>query len=160
MESCLTDIYIRMSQNKLNPNTDKTDVQMRAKNASITIIGLIVSVLNESVSNVVGNHMSAHELKVIKSANYQIRNIGIIKFLNTDTTKSAIVSLETSPWTIIMDISVELQISYYADSRKSKTMPPEWLVAPKSMIELLVYQFQKILSGWPSEIRLSLRFCF
>ena len=137
-----------MSQNKLNPNADKTDVQIRAEYASITIIGLIVSVRNESVSDVVGNHMSAHELKVIKSANYQIRNIGIIKFLNTDTTKSAIVSLETSPWTIIMDFFVELQTSYYADSRKSKTMPPEWLVAPKRMITL--NQFQKILSGWPS----------
>ena len=41
--------------------------------------------------------MSAHVLKVIKSANYHLRNIGKIrKFLNTDTTKSAIVSLVTS----------------------------------------------------------------
>ena len=41
--------------------------------------------------------MSAHVSKVIKSADYHIRNIGKIrKFLNTDTTKSAIVSLVTS----------------------------------------------------------------
>ena len=41
--------------------------------------------------------MSAHVSKVIKSANYQVRNIGKIrKLLNTDTTKSAFVSLVTS----------------------------------------------------------------
>ena len=41
--------------------------------------------------------MSAHVSKNIKSANYHLRNIGKIrKFLNTDTTKSAIVSLVTS----------------------------------------------------------------
>ena len=40
---------------------------------------------------------SAHVSKGIKSANYHLRNIGKIrKFLNTDTTKSAIVSLVTS----------------------------------------------------------------
>ena len=42
-------------------------------------------------------NVSAHVSKVIKSANYQLRNIGKIrKILNTDTTKSAIVSLVTS----------------------------------------------------------------
>ena len=42
-------------------------------------------------------NMSAHVSKVIKSANYHLRNIGKIrKFLNTDTTKCAIVSLVTS----------------------------------------------------------------
>ena len=42
-------------------------------------------------------HLSAHVSKVIKSANYHIRNIGKIRrFLNTDATKSAIVSLVTS----------------------------------------------------------------
>ena len=44
-------------------------------------------------------NMSAHVSKVIKSANYHLRNIGKIrKFLNTDTCtiKSAIVSLVTS----------------------------------------------------------------
>ena len=41
--------------------------------------------------------MFAHVSKVIKSANYHRRNIEKIrKFLNTDTTKSAIVSLVTS----------------------------------------------------------------
>ena len=41
--------------------------------------------------------MSAHVSKGIKSANYHLRNIGKIrKILNTDTTKSAIVSLVTS----------------------------------------------------------------
>ena len=41
--------------------------------------------------------MSAHVSKVIMSANYHLRNIGKIrKFLNTDTTKSAVVSLVTS----------------------------------------------------------------
>ena len=41
--------------------------------------------------------ISAHVSKVIKSANYHLRNIGKIrKFLSTDTTKSVIVSLVTS----------------------------------------------------------------
>ena len=41
--------------------------------------------------------MSAHVSKVIKSANYHLRNIGKIrKNLNTGTTNSAIVSLVTS----------------------------------------------------------------
>ena len=36
--------------------------------------------------------MSAHVSKVIKSANYNLRNIGRIrKFLNTDTTNSAVI---------------------------------------------------------------------
>ena len=39
----------------------------------------------------------AHVLKVIMSGNYYLRNIGKIrKSLNTDTTKSAIVSLVTT----------------------------------------------------------------
>ena len=43
------------------------------------------------------SNMSAHASKVIKSANYHLRNSGKIrKFLNTVTTKSAIVSLVTS----------------------------------------------------------------
>ena len=42
-------------------------------------------------------NMSADLSKVIKFANYHLRNIGKLrKFLNTDTTKSAIVSLVTS----------------------------------------------------------------
>ena len=42
-------------------------------------------------------NMSAHVSKVVKSANYHLRNIGKRrKCLNTDTTKSAILSLVTS----------------------------------------------------------------
>ena len=68
-------------------------------------------------------NMSANVSKVIKSANYHLRNIGKIrKFLNTDTTKSAIVSLVTS------------RLDYC--NGKSKTMLLEWLVAPRSMITL------------------------
>ena len=68
----------------------------------IIIDDVIVPVLNESVGNLgavfdTNMNMSAHESKVIKSANYHFRNIGKIrKFLNTDTIKSAIVSLVTS----------------------------------------------------------------
>ena len=77
---------------------------MRAKISipSITVNGVIVPVLNEPVGNLdavfdTNMNMSAHVSKVIKSANYHLRNIGKIrKFLNTDTTKSAIVSLVTS----------------------------------------------------------------
>ena len=99
-----------MSQNKLKLNADKTEVlvmgyqQMRAKISipSITVNGVTVPVLNEPVDNLgavlnPNMNMSAHVSKVIKSANYHLRNIGKIrKFLNTDTTKSAIVSLLTS----------------------------------------------------------------
>ena len=78
--------------------------QMRAKISipSITVNGVIVPVLNEPVGNLgavfdPNMNMSGHVSKVIKSANYHLRNIGKIrKFLNTDTTKSAIVSLVTS----------------------------------------------------------------
>ena len=78
--------------------------QMRAKISipSITVNGVIVPVLNEPVGNLgavfdPNMNMSAHVSKGIKSANYHLRNIGKIrKFLNTDTTKSAIVSLVTS----------------------------------------------------------------
>ena len=68
----------------------------------ITIDGVIVPVLNESVGNLgavfdTNMNMSGHVSKVIKTANYHLRNIGKIKkCLNTDTTKSAIVLLETS----------------------------------------------------------------
>ena len=110
MENCLTDIYTWMSQNKLKLNADKTEVlgmvtpQMRAiiSIPSITVNGVIAPVLNEPVGNLgavfdPNMNMSAHVPKVIKSANYHLRNIGKIrKFLNTDTTKSAIVSLVTS----------------------------------------------------------------
>ena len=94
---------------KLKLNADKTEVlimgtpQMRAKISipSITVNGVIEPVLNEPVGNLgtvfdPNMNMSAHVSKVIKSANYHRRNIGKIrKFLNTDTTKSAIVSLVT-----------------------------------------------------------------
>ena len=110
LENCLPDIYTWMSQNKLKLNADKTEVlvmgtpQMRAKISipSITVNGVIVPVLNEPVGNLgavfdPNMNMSAYVSKVIKSANYHLRNIGkISKFLNTDTTKSAIVSLVTS----------------------------------------------------------------
>ena len=68
---------------------------MRAKISipSITINGVIVPVLNEPV----GNLGAVFDPNMNKSANYHLRNIGkISKFLNTDTTKSAIVSLVTS----------------------------------------------------------------
>ena len=110
LENCLTDIYTWMSQNKLKLNADKTEVlvmgtpQMRAKISipSITVDGVLVPVPNEPVGNLVAvfdpnMNMSAHVSKVIKSANYHLGNIGKIrKFLNTDITKSAIVSLVTS----------------------------------------------------------------
>ena len=93
LENCLTDIYTWMSQNKLKLNADKTEV---------LVMGTLVPVLNEPVGNLgavfdPNMNMSAHVSKVIKSGNYHLRNIGKIrKFLNTDTTKSAIVSLVTS----------------------------------------------------------------
>ena len=72
--------------------------QMRAKISipSITVNGVIVPVLNDPVGNLIAvfdptMNMSAHVSKVIKSANYHLRNIDKIrKFLNTDTTKSDI----------------------------------------------------------------------
>ena len=99
-----------MSQNKMKLNADKTEVlvmgtpQMRAKISipSITLNGLIVPVLNRQVGNLgavfdPNMKVPAHVSKVIKSANYHFMKIGKIrKFRNTDTTKSAIVSLVTS----------------------------------------------------------------
>ena len=96
-----------MSQNKLKLNADKTEIrvmgtpQMRPKISipSVTVNGVIVPVLNEPVGNLSAvldpnMNMSANVSNVIKSANYHLRNIGKIrKILNTDTTKSAIVSL-------------------------------------------------------------------
>ena len=109
MENCLTHIYTWMSQSKLKQNADTTEVlvigtpQMRAKISvpSITVNSVIVTVLNEPVGKLgaiidPNMSMSAHVSKVIKAANYHLRNIGKIRqFLNTDTTKSAIVSLVT-----------------------------------------------------------------
>ena len=74
-------------------------MQMRAKISilSITINGVIAPVLNEPVGNLgavfdPNMTMSAYVSNVIKSKNYHLRNIGKVrKFLNTDTTKSAIV---------------------------------------------------------------------
>ena len=115
--------------------------QMRAKISisSITVNDVIVPLLNEPVG-ILGAvfdpnmNMSAHVSKVIKSANYHLRNIGKIrKFLDTDTTKNAIVSLVTLRLDYcnghLCGITDELLC-------KSKTMLLEWLVAPKSMITL------------------------
>ena len=69
---------------------------------SSTVYCVIVPVPNEPVGNLgavfdPNMNMSAHVSKVIKSANYHLRNIEKIrKFRNTDTTNSAIVSLVTS----------------------------------------------------------------
>ena len=70
-------------------------------------------------------NMSAHVTKVIKSANYHLRNIGKIrKNFNTDTTKSTIVSLVTSRLDqcngLLCEITDELLCRL--GSRKSKTM--------------------------------------
>ena len=89
---------------------------------------MIVPVLNESVGNLgavfdTNINMSAHVSKVIKTANYHIRNIGKIrKCLNTDTTKSAIVSLVTSRLDYCNVLLCGITL-YNAGSRKSKTMP-------------------------------------
>ena len=110
LENCLTNIYTWMSQNKLKLNEDMTEVlvigtpQMWAKIsiASSSVNSVIVPVLTEPVGNLgvvfdPNMNMSAHVSNIIKSVNYHLRNIGKIrKFLNTDTTKSAIVSLVTS----------------------------------------------------------------
>ena len=96
-----------MSQNKLKLNACKTEVlamgttQMRAKISipSITVNGVIVPVLNRPVGKLGADpdmNRTAHVSKVIKFANYHFRNIGEIrKFLDTNTTKSVIVSLVT-----------------------------------------------------------------
>ena len=88
MENCLIDIFTWISQNRLKLNADKTKVlvigtsQMQAKISipNITVKGVIVPVLNEPVGNLgavfdPNMNMSAHVSKVIKSANYHLRNI-------------------------------------------------------------------------------------
>ena len=149
LENCLTDIYTWMSQNKLKLNADKTEVlvmgtpQMRAKISipSITVNGVIVPVLNEPIGNLgavfdLNMNMSAHVSKGIKSANYHLRNIGKIrKFLNTDTTKSAIVSLVTSRLDYCNGLLCGITDELLCRLQKVQ-MLLEWLVAPKSMITL------------------------
>ena len=88
LENCLTDIHTWMSQNKLKFNAEKTEIlvmgtpQMQAKISipSIKVNGVIVPVLNEPVGNLgavfhPNMNMSAHVSKVIKSANYHLREI-------------------------------------------------------------------------------------
>ena len=106
LECCLTDIYTWMSQNKLKLNADKTEVtpHQRAKVSvpSISVNGEIVPILNKPIGNLgavfdPSMNMSAHLSKVVKSANYHLRNIGRIrKYLTSESTKGAIISLVTS----------------------------------------------------------------
>ena len=69
---------------------------------SLRIISLMSKILPEetlqaSMAKRLPNNCNINVSKGIKSANYHLRNIGKIrKFLNTDTTKSAIVALVTS----------------------------------------------------------------
>ena len=110
LECCLSDIYTWMSQNKLKLNADKTEIlvlgtpNQRAKISvpSITINGVQVQVLNKPVGNLgavfdPSMNMSAHVSKVVKSANYHLRNIGRIrKYLTRESAKNATISLVTS----------------------------------------------------------------
>ena len=110
LERCLTDIYTWMSQNKLKLNADKTEVlvlgtpHQRAKVnvPSISVNGEIVPILHKPIGNLgavfdPSMDMSAHVSKVVKSANYHLRNIGRIrKYLTEEATKGAIISLVTS----------------------------------------------------------------
>ena len=110
LENCLDDIFTWMSQNKLKLNAGKTEIlvlgtpQQCAKIniPSININGVRVEVLNKPVGNLgavfdANMNMSAHVSKVIKSANYHLRNIGRIrKHLTPESTKRAIISLVTS----------------------------------------------------------------
>ena len=64
--------------------------------------GEIVQASNEPIGNLgavfdPSMNMSAHVSKVVKSANYHLRNIGRIrKYLTTDSARNAVVSLVTS----------------------------------------------------------------
>ena len=69
---------------------------------SISVNGEIVQASNEPIGNLgavfdPSMNMSAHVSKVVKSANYHLRNIGRIrKYLTTDSARNAVVSLVTS----------------------------------------------------------------
>ena len=72
-------------------------MQAKISISSITVNGVVVPVLNEPVGNLGAVFDLNINMSAQVSANYHLRNIGKIrKFLNTDTTKSAIVSLLTS----------------------------------------------------------------
>ena len=64
--------------------------------------GEIVKILSEPIGNLgavfdPSMNMSAHVSKVVKSANYHLRNIGRVrKYLTAESTKCAIISLVTS----------------------------------------------------------------
>ena len=110
LEGCLTDIYTWMSQYKLKLNADKTEVlvlgtlKQRAKISvpSISVNGEIVKILNIPIVNLgsvfdPSMNMAAHVSKAVKSANYNLRNIGRIrKYLTAKSTKGAVISLVTS----------------------------------------------------------------
>ena len=83
------------------------------------------------------NVLTCASIKSYQMSNYHLRNIG--KIWNVSILIQPRVP--SSHWwhdalTILKDISVELLMSCYAGSRKSKTMLLEWLVAPKCMIKL------------------------
>ena len=108
LESCLTDMYTWMSQNKLKLNADKTEVlvlgtpKQRAKISHHSVNGEIVNILNIPIGNLgsvfdPSMNMAAHVSKAVKSANYHLRNIGRIrKYLTAESSKNAVISLVTS----------------------------------------------------------------
>ena len=79
-------------------------------------------------------------------------------FLNIETTNMVVQCFHWWHHVLTIVMYLKLSMSYYAGSRKPETMPPEWLLVPKSRNTLR--QFQKIFTGCPSGRGYSSRFWF
>ena len=139
---------------------------MRAKicTPSTTVNGVIVPVLNEPVGNLgavfePNINMSAHVSKVIKSANYHLRNIGKIrKFLNTDTAKSAVVSLVTSRLDYCNGLLYAITDELLCRLQKDQNNAARVVSGSKKYDHIT--PVLKNFTGYPSGEGLSTRFCF
>ena len=94
--------------------------------------------------------MSANYIsKVIKPANFHLRNIGKIrKFLNIDYNKSAIVSLVTSRIDYCNGIICGITHEPRCRLQKVHKVPLEWDLASKSMTTL--HKLYKVFTGCQS----------
>ena len=139
--------------------------------AKISIFGIIVNgvigpVLNEPVGNLVSvfnsnMNMLAHVPKVIKSANYYLRNIEKIrKCINTDTTKSAIVSLVTSRLDYCNGILCGITDELLCRRQKIKNNATRVVSGSEKYDHTHHIICKKIFTGCPSGKGLSSRFCF
>ena len=110
IEQCLADIHAWMTSNKLKLNSSKTEVMLfgtrtslaKVNLSSLKVAGISVSIAEKPIRNlgVMFDHlmsMASHVNKTIQSANYHLRNIGLVrKQLTEASTKYLVQSLVVS----------------------------------------------------------------